>query len=87
MIAHIIKDNKYEHYITIFEYDQKRKELVICDPAIGILRKKVNDFNRTWTGIIITVVPTKDTETGGLKETPLLNVIQKVLKQKNYCLN
>lgn len=82
MIAHIIKDNKYEHYITVFEYDKNRKELVICDPATGILRKKLNDFNKTWTGILITVKPTKNTETGGKKEPPLLSVMKKVLKQK-----
>lgn len=54
-IAHIIVDGKLLHYVVIHKIN--KKEIIIADPAKGIVKYKPEDFAKIWTGVIILMVP------------------------------
>ena len=51
-IAHLIMDNKYMHYIVVYEIHNDY--LLIGDPAKGLVKMKTKDFLSNWDNIIIT---------------------------------
>lgn len=58
-IAHVLLDEKYGHYVVIYEIDWKKKEIYIGDPARKKLRMSIQEFKRIFTEIIITFVHQK----------------------------
>ena len=69
-IAHVVVDGKLLHYVVIHKIT--KHEVIIADPAKGIVKYKPEDFFKIWTGILILLVPTqkfkKGKETKGLFE-------------------
>lgn len=67
-IAHVIIDGRLLHYVVIHKIT--KKELIIADPAKGIVRYTPEEFFKIWTGVLILMVPTfqfkKGDETQGL---------------------
>lgn len=58
-IAHVIIDNSYKHYIVIYKIDFLKKMMIIADPSKGICKISFDDFNKIWTGVIITLYPVR----------------------------
>lgn len=52
-IAHVIIDNRLEHYIVVLE--MKESIFTIADPARGIYEFTAEEFNDIWTGHILTM--------------------------------
>ena len=44
-IAHVILENKYKHFVVIFEINRKKDYVVVGDPSRGIIKIRLNDFN------------------------------------------
>ncbi|WP_461615783.1 peptidase domain-containing ABC transporter [Clostridium sp. Marseille-QA1073] len=67
-IAHVVVDGALLHYVVIHRIDEK--EILIADPARGIVKYSPEDFFKIWTGILIIMIPTekfkKGDETKGL---------------------
>ena len=64
-IAHVIVDGSLLHYVVIHKIS--KKQVVIADPAKGIVKKTPEDFFKAWTGILILLVPAQTFQKG--KET------------------
>ena len=65
-IAHIVVKNQLHHFVVI--YDIKDSYVEIMDPADGkITKKKLEDFTKEWTGVLILLVPNDDFEIGSEK--------------------
>ena len=64
-IAHVVVDGTLLHYVVIHKITAK--EVVIADPAKGIVKKSPEEFFKEWTGIFILLVPAQTFRTG--KET------------------
>ena len=66
-IAHVIKGNLL-HYVVIHEI--KEKEIIIADPAEGIVKYTPEKFCEMWSGVLLLMVPgekfEKRDETTGL---------------------
>lgn len=58
LIAHVVKENSYSHYVVVYGCD--RDELFIADPAQGKMRIPMSAFVQEWTGVIITIKPTRN---------------------------
>ena len=56
-IAHVIIDNKYKHYIVIYEINFKNKTLIIGDPQDKIKKISFEEFEKIWTNILIILYP------------------------------
>lgn len=67
-IAHVVIDQSLLHYVVIYKIT--KKEIIIADPAKGIVKYTPEDFFKIWTGVLILMVPTpefkKGDETKGL---------------------
>lgn len=69
-IAHVIIDNTLMHYVVIHRVS--KEEIVIADPAKGVIKYKSEDFFKIWTGVLIFITSKqplkKCDETKGLFE-------------------
>lgn len=67
-IAHVVIDGSLLHYVVIHKIT--KKEVLIADPAKGLVKYTPDDFFKIWTGVLILMVPTaqfkKGDETKGL---------------------
>lgn len=64
-IAHIVVDGSLLHYVVIQKIT--KKQVIIADPAQGIIKKSPEVFFKEWTGILIMLVPAAEFKKG--KET------------------
>lgn len=60
-IAHVIKGNLL-HYVVIHKITEK--EIIVADPAEGIVKYKPDDFHEIWSGVLILMVPGEKFEKG-----------------------
>lgn len=65
VIAHVVVDGTFLHYVVIHKIS--KKEVIIADPAKGIVKKKPEEFFQEWTGVLILLVPSQTFQKG--KET------------------
>ena len=83
-IAHVVVDNSLLHYVVVHKVTQK--EIIIADPAKGIVKYIPEDFFKIWTGVLILLVPNqtfkKGKETKGLFE----RFFHLLLPQKNLLI-
>lgn len=61
-IAHVVVDGTLLHYVVIHKIT--KKEVVIADPAKGIVKKTPEEFFKEWTGILILLVPAQTFQKG-----------------------
>ncbi len=64
-IAHVVVDGTLLHYVVIHKIT--KKQVVIADPAKGIVKMSPEEFFKMWTGVLILMTPTNSFEKG--KET------------------
>ncbi|XKO55240.1 peptidase domain-containing ABC transporter [Lysinibacillus fusiformis] len=61
-IAHCVIDGKLLHYVVIHKINQK--EVIIADPAKGIVKYTPEEFLQIWTGVLVLLVPSIKFERG-----------------------
>ena len=59
IIAHTIIDNKYKHFVVIYEIDHNNKMLLVADPATKIYKTNFSEFQNISTGNFIYLKPLK----------------------------
>lgn len=59
VIAHVIINDSYKHYVVIYGVDFRRRRLLIGDPSFGLRRLSFDEFKKMWTGVIITIKPVR----------------------------
>lgn len=52
-VAHVINEFGAEHFVVVHRI--KRGALIIADPAEGIIKLKIDEFESIWTGYIVNV--------------------------------
>lgn len=55
-IAHVVIDKTLLHYVVIHKISEK--EIIVADPAKGIVKYTPADFFNIWTGILLIMTPT-----------------------------
>lgn len=58
-IAHVIVDNKFQHFVVIVDINKKKKIITISDPARGIIKYKLDDYNKISTNQYLIYIPIK----------------------------
>ncbi|MFV8826413.1 peptidase domain-containing ABC transporter [Alkalihalobacterium sp. APHAB7] len=61
-IAHVVIDEKLLHYVVVHKIT--KKQVIIADPARGIVKCTPEEFFQIWTGVLILMVPTQKFEKG-----------------------
>ena len=83
-IAHVIVDGGLMHYVVVHKIT--KKEVVIADPAKGIVKYTPDDFFDIWTGVLILMVPTVDFKKGNEKQSTISKFFKLLLPQKKLLL-
>jgi len=55
-ISQIVKNN-YKHFVVVYKI--KNNKVIIMDPAKGLIKININEFNKFWTGYILLIEPYK----------------------------
>ena len=84
-IAHIVIDNTMLHYVVIHKIS--KKEIIVADPAKGIVKYKPSDFFNIWTGILIILTPTSDFKKGNEVKGVFTRFFDLLKPQKGLLIN
>ena len=52
-IAYVTIDSKIKHFIVIYQINEKKGTLIVADPALGIKKMKIDEFNKITNNIYI----------------------------------
>ena len=58
-IAYVTIDSTLNHFIVIYEIDLKKETLLIADPASGLKKMKIEEFNKISNNVFIFFYPVK----------------------------
>lgn len=84
-IAHVVIDNTMLHYVVIHKISEK--EIIVADPAKGIVKYKPNDFFNIWTKILIILVPTVNFKKGNEVKGVFTRFFDLLKPQKGLLVN
>ncbi len=56
-ICHVVIDNSYKHFVVVYEVNFEKRYLVVADPGLSIRKISFDDFNKVWSGVVITLYP------------------------------
>lgn len=57
LVVHTVIDNKYKHFMVIYKINFKKNYLIIADPQTKVKKISLNEFQKIYSGIIITLYP------------------------------
>ena len=57
VIAHVIIDNKFPHFVVIYKINYQKNQLLIMDPAIGFIKYSFTDFIKISTNYFLIMKP------------------------------
>lgn len=84
-IAHVVIDNTMLHYVVIHKISEK--EIIVADPAKGIVKYKPIEFFNIWTGILIILTPTSDFKKGNEVKGVFTRFFNLLKPQKGLLIN
>lgn len=61
-IAHVIVDESLLHYVVVHKIT--KKQVIVADPAKGIVKQTPEEFFKMWTGVLILLIPSQEFERG-----------------------
>ena len=70
VIAHVIINKKYPHFIVIYKINYKKNQVLIMDPAIGFKSLSSSDFDKITTNYFLIMKPKQ--------------IIPKLVSKNNY---
>ncbi len=73
------------HYVVIHKISEK--EIIVADPAKGIVRYKPIDFFNIWTGILIILTPTSNFKKGNEVKGVFTRFFELLKPQKGLMIN
>jgi len=79
-IAHIVADGRLLHYVVI--HKASKEEILVADPAKGLIKFKSEDFFKVWTGALIIIVPNSGFRKGNENKSILSRFVSLILPQK-----
>lgn len=84
-IAHVIVDGGFLHYVVIHKIT--KKEILVADPANGIVKYEPEDFFKTWTGVLILMVKTAEFKKGDETKGLFSRFVGLIKPQRTLILN
>lgn len=83
-IAHVTIDNMM-HYVVIHKIS--KKEIIIADPAKGVLKYKLHDFFEIWTNVLIIMTPTTKFQRGNENKNTFTRFFELLKPQRTLLIN
>ena len=79
-VAHVIINGNLLHYVVIHKIS--KKEIIIADPAKGIVKYSPENFFKIWTGVLILLVPSTSFQKGNQNKGTLSRFFSLLTPQK-----
>lgn len=76
-IAHVITDEGLSHFVVIHKI--KKEHVTILDPAKGLVKKEIDEFFKSFDGILLLLVPNNEFKPGKVKSGSMLSKFIKIL--------
>ncbi len=83
-IAHVVIDQSLLHYVVIHKIS--KKEVLIADPAKGLVKYTPEEFFEIWTGVLILMVPTPQFQKGDQTKGLFSRFFSLLIPQKRMLL-
>ncbi len=80
-IARVIKGEVLEHFVVV--YQVTNRQILLADPAVGLVKISLEQFIQMWTGHIITAEKTESFRTANRTKHSILQWFELVLAQKH----
>ena len=84
-IAHVVIDGSLLHYVVIHKVSEK--EILVADPAKGMVKYVPEEFYKIWTGILIFMVPDAEFKKGDETKGLFARFIHLLKPQKKLMIN
>jgi len=86
-IAHVILEGRYQHFIVIMNVNKKKRIITVSDPAKGIIKYKIDDYNKISTNQYLIFIPNKKIPTFRKNKEVFNNIIEIIFKYKHIFLS
>ena len=86
LIAHVVIDKKFPHFIVVYKIDLKRNRILVMDPAKGFKYFNVSDFIKMSSNYYLIMKPKKKLPCYNNKLNYLKKIKDIVLDKKAICL-
>ncbi|MDY2631822.1 MAG: peptidase domain-containing ABC transporter [Clostridium sp.] len=81
-IAHVITKEGLSHFVIVHKI--KKEEVIILDPAKGKVKKNIDEFFKSFDGVLLLLIPNNEFNIGKAKSQGMLSkFIQLLLPQKS----
>lgn len=84
-IAHVVIENTMLHYVVIHKVSEK--EIIVADPAKGIVKYSPSEFFNIWTGILLIMTPTTQFKKGNEVKGVFTRFFDLLKPQKGLLIN
>lgn len=84
-IAHVVVNGSLLHYVVVHKVSKEK--IIIADPAKGIVKYTPEEFFKTWTGVLIILVPTAKFKKGNENQGILSRFFSLMIPQKRLLIN
>lgn len=84
-IAHVVKDNSFLHYVVIHKVSENN--IIVADPADGLIKYSLEEFFKIWTGVLILLVPTSSFRQGNETKGLFKKLIGIIKSQRKILVN
>ena len=84
-IAHVVIDKTMLHYVVIHKINEK--EIIVADPAKGVVKYSPNEFFNIWTGVLLIMTPTASFNKGNEVKGVFTRFFDLLKPQKGLLLN
>jgi len=81
VIAHVIKDEVYQHFVVVYKFDKTKHTLIVADPAIGIRKVSQEEFSKISTNQFIIFIQNGSILNLQLSKHPLFTILKDFGKQ------
>ena len=86
-IAHVIIDGKYQHFVVIMNINSKKGIITVSDPAKGIIKYKLEDYNKLSTNQYLIFIPNKHIPNLKKNKEVLKSILEIIFKYKNIFIS
>ncbi len=90
-IAHVVLDNKYKHFVVVFEINRKKNYMVIGDSRCGVIKMSIDRFKKISTNTVIILKLIKELPTiktsDSLKRSLVITFANNIKEISLICIN
>ncbi|MBQ7136801.1 MAG: peptidase domain-containing ABC transporter [Bacilli bacterium] len=86
-IAHVVVDKKYQHFVVVMNINKKKGIITISDPAEGIIKYKLEEYNKISTNQYLVFIPNKKIPNLKKNNEVFNNIFETIIQYKHVFIS